>query len=430
VRRIMFAILAIIVVGGLAVLFGLFRSTAVAPEYEKPLSTAEMQALIPKGRELALAGDCFGCHSRPSGPMLAGGVPIATPFGVIHSSNITPDPTYGIGKYTRADFHRALRDGMAPGGRNLYPAMPYVYTHLTRPEDADAIYAYIMSLPPIAQPTPENTGVFRLPVRMFMNFWDLLNFPDHRAPQRADRSEGWNRGAYLVEGLGHCGSCHTPMNFMMGPDFSKQLQGAVIEGYEAPPLTSAALTSRGYDIDTLTTFLATGIAPQGTAFGGMYTVTHFSTSAMERKDVEAIATYLLTDATGRVPEPKQPPAPLPEAQHPAAGSPMDRGRLTYAAACAGCHGLQGEGIPNVAPAMKGNATLVEENPLNVLTVVVNGVPVRKFTGNQRLYAMPPFAHRLANDEIADLVTWLRAEWGGRDQPVTPEAVAAIPRSVE
>src|SRR5690606_10983899 len=163
-------------------------------------------------------------------------------------------------------------------------------------------------------------------VRPFMNFWTLLNFPRREAPSDPARSAAWARGGYLVEGLGHCGACHTPMNVMMGPDFAKSLQGAVIEGLEAPSLTAAALSGRGY-----------GIAPQGTSVAGMHTVTLFSTSAMELADVEAIATYLLTAPDGAMPPAKEPPAPLPEAVDPAPATPAP-GRIVYVEACAGCHG--------------------------------------------------------------------------------------------
>lgn len=425
-RRNLFALVVLAVVAGcLAVAFGAFRRSTVAPGLDVPLTPAQMADLAPRGRELALAGDCFGCHSRAEGPIGAGGLPIGTPFGTIYSANITPDAAHGVGGMTRLEFHRAMLDGIGQGGRNLYPAMPYVFTQITTPEDVDALYAYVMSLPPVAFEPPANTGVFRFPVRAGINFWALLNFPRREAPSDPARSEAWTRGAYLVEGLGHCGGCHTPMNLMMGYEFDRSLEGAVIEGVEAPPLTAASLSGRGFDLATLTNFLATGIAPQGTAFGGMHTVTHFSTSAMERPDVEAIATYLLTGPDGAIPAPAPPPAPLPQAS-----GALAPGRITYVEACAGCHGFDGEGVPSVAPAMRGNSTLALADPLNLLAAIVNGVPTQAFAGNQRMYAMPPFAHRLEDAQIAELAAWLRAEWGGQAGPVTAAQVAALPRAVD
>ena len=165
------ATVVIVVVAALVVLSGLFRTSSVAPQAQQTLSPERMQALIPRGHELALAGDCFGCHSMPQGPMGAGGLAIATPFGTLYSTNITPDKQYGIGNYTRADFHRVMRDGIAPGERNLYPAMPFVFSHITTPDDIDALYAYNMSIPAMPIANKSNTGVFVLPVRPFMDFW-------------------------------------------------------------------------------------------------------------------------------------------------------------------------------------------------------------------------------------------------------------------
>lgn len=423
-------IVALVLMFVVAVLLGLFRKDTVDPIAHQPLTDEEMLELAPKGRELVLAGDCLGCHSQPQGPQAAGGVAMSTPFGVIHSTNITPDKQYGIGNYTRADFHRVLRDGIAPGDRNLYPAMPFVFTHMTRPEDIDAIYAYIMSMPPLAVPNKENTGVFRLPVRPFMNFWTLLNFPDRPIPHDPNMSDQWLRGAYLVEGLAHCAACHTPRNFMMGVDFSRHFEGGEVDGLEIPPITPQALAKYGFDVATLSQYLHTGIAPQGTSFAGMNTVTHFSTSAMEIEDVQAMATYLLTDASGKLVTPQAAPEPSAAAQNPEPDSHLQIGQRTYMAACAGCHGMQGEGIPNVAPAMHGNAILSLDSPHDTISVILNGLPTQSFTGYQRMYAMPPFSHRLSDEDIADLTTWLRAEWGGQTEAVTVDQVRKVSRAIE
>lgn len=429
-RNTIIIVLLLGVLVALAILMGAFRSSSVDTSANKPLTDEQMLELIPRGRELTLAGDCLGCHSLPQGPQAAGGVGMRTPFGTIYSTNITPDKNHGIGNYTRADFHRVLRDGIAPNNRNLYPAMPFVFTHITKPEDIDAIYAYIMSLPPLDVPNKNNTGVFDLPVRPFMNFWTLLNFPDRSAPSLPDRSDQWIRGAYLVDGLAHCASCHTPRNFMMGVDFTRNLQGGSVDELDVPAITAQALAKHGFDVPTLSQYLQTGMAPQGTAFSGMHTVTHFSTSAMDPSDVEAMAVYLLTDKDGHIIKPATPPAPLAAAESPAAGSEMETGRRVYMAACASCHGDKGEGIPNVSPAMLGNGVLAMDDPHNTISVVLNGLPTQLFSGNQRMYAMPPFSHRLSDEEIADLVTWMRAEWGGQSQPVTTAQVETVERAVQ
>lgn len=429
-RNWILAVLAIGVVAALAVLLGLFRTSDVAPQARQPLSPEQMHALIPRGRELALAGDCFGCHSLPQGPMGAGGLAINTPFGTIYSTNITPDKQYGIGNYTRADFHRVMQDGIAPDNRNLYPAMPFVFSRITSSDDIDALYAYNMSIPAMPVANKDNTGVFVLPVRPFMNFWTLLNFPDRHAPHNSQRSAQWNRGAYLVEGLAHCGACHSPRNFMMGVEFSRSLQGGEVDGVAVPDITAATLAKRSFDVPTLSAYLATGIAPQGTAFDGMYTVTHFSTSAMKPEDITAIATYLLTDKDGNLVSPAAPPAPLPQAIAPEDGTPMAAGRLAYMASCAGCHGINGQGIPNVGPAMKDNATLAMDDPQTLIKVVLNGIPTQLFKNGERMYAMPPFAHRMDDAKVAELVSWIRAEWGGQAVPVTARQVSAQETAVK
>lgn len=421
-RNSLLGIVVLLVLFALAVLLGLFRSHSVVADAKQPLSAEEMKALIPAGRELALAGNCMGCHSQAQGPKGAGGVPIGTPFGTLYSTNITPDTTHGIGTYTREDFHRVLRDGIAPGNRNLYPGMPFVFTHITRPQDMDALYAYIMSVPPIAQANVANTGVFTLPVRPFMNFWALINFPDRQPPTREGASEQWLRGAYLAQGLGHCASCHTPRNVTMGVSFARSLEGGdVIDGLVVPNITAEMLSQRGFDVASLSQYLSTGMSAHGTSFGSMYTVTHFSTSALQAQDVEAIATYLMTDKNGQVLRAQPGPAALPIASDPS----LQSGRLSYASACAACHGMNGEGIPNVAPPMRGNIAVMMQDPTDLLTVALHGVQTQNFAGNARMYAMPGFADRMSVESMADLATWMRAEWGGQSVPVTTEQVKKL-----
>jgi len=328
------AVVLVVIAGGLSVLLGVFRTSSVSPDLKAALSAEQMQVLVPRGQELARAADCFGCHSLPEGPMAAGGVAIKTPFGTLHSTNITPDPTYGIGKYSRADFHRVMKYRIAPGHRNLYPAMPFLFTQVTTSDDIDALYAYLMTIPPIAVANKRNSAIFRLPVRPFVNFWALLNFPKRVAPHNDQRSADWNRGAYLVEGLAHCGGCHTPLNLMMAPDFARNLQRGILEGMVAPDVTQPVLTRQGFDIRALSQYLKTGIAAQGTSFADMNTVTHFSTNVMSDEDIRAIATYLLTDIDGNIPVVKPEPEALPQAVTLPLDSDMDKGRMAYISACA------------------------------------------------------------------------------------------------
>lgn len=413
------------IIGSLAILLGAFRASSVSIDVEEPLSEKAMMALIPKGRELALAGDCFGCHSRPNGEMGAGGVAIATPFGTVYSTNITPDKTYGIGNYTRADFHRALKDGIGKDKGNLYPAMPFVFTHITTPEDLDALYAYMRSIPAMAVPNAKNSGVFELPVRPFMNFWTLLNFPDRKEIADPERSVEWNRGAYLVEGLAHCGACHSPRNMMMGVEFSKALQGGFVDNMAIPDITAASLANHGYSLADLTQYLATGVSKEGTSFAGMNTVTHFSTSQMNEQDVKAIATYLLTDRKGKLLTENTISMPIKNISKLMDKGELVQGRDLYLSACAACHGEEGRGIPHVAPALKGNAIVEMSNPETLIAVVLNGLETTTYSHAERMYAMPGFKDRLNSKEIADLLTWLRASFGSEFTVVSPKSITAV-----
>lgn len=417
-----------ILIGGIAailILFGVFRKSSVSEITEQPLSVTEMQALIPKGKELALAGDCFGCHSRANGEMGAGGVPIATPFGTVYSTNITPDKTFGIGNYTRADFHRALKDGIGKEKGNLYPAMPFVFTHITTESDLDALYAYMMSIPAMEIPNAQNTGVFAWPVRPFMNFWTLLNFPNRDKPNDEARSGAWNRGAYLVEGLAHCGACHSPRNFMMGVKFKDALAGGFEDGMAIPDITAEALSKHGYNLDRLTEYLATGISPEGTSFAGMNTVTHFSTSQMDKADVKAMATYLLTDRAGKLLSQQTSPIASNQVIGAMKKGDAEAGYDLYMSACASCHGIEGQGIPNVVPALKGNAIVAMTDPQTLVAVVLNGLSTTTYTNGQRMYAMPAYEGELTSKELADLLTWVRAKWGGISTPVSQKSIAEL-----
>lgn len=404
------------------ILLGVFRQSSVDKEIEQPLTEAEMAALLPRGKELALAGDCFGCHSLPNGAMGAGGVAIEMPVGTIYSTNITPDKEYGIGNYTRADFHRALKDGIGKQG-NLYPAMPFVFTHITQSEDLDALYAYIMSIPPLAVPNQKNTGAFVLPVRPFLNFWTLFNFPDREAPNNPERTDAWNRGAYLVEGLAHCGACHSPRNFMMGVEFDHALSGGFVDGLAIPNITAESLSQHGFNAESLTEYLHTGISPQGASFAGMNTVTHFSTSQMAQSDVAAMANYLLTNSEGTLLGAQAEPKPIAAVVELPLEERLMNGRLSYIAACSGCHGGNGQGIPNVVPALAGDAIVAMDNPQTLISVVLNGLATTTYTNQQRYYAMPGFADRLDDQNIADLLMWVRAEWGDQSTAISAKMVA-------
>jgi mono/diheme cytochrome c family protein len=403
-------VVAVGAAGALAVMAGLFSTSVVERSAETPLSPQQMKDLVERGRYLARAADCAACHTAEGGAPLAGGRAFAMPFGTLYATNITPDRDTGIGRWTRADFQRALRDGVAPRG-HLYPAMPYVsYRQLTA-DDTDAIFAWLMSRPPIRQENRANSFPFDY-VRPTLAFWNLVNLPSQGFVPDASRSAAWNRGKYLVDAAGHCGECHTPRDITLGMIRQRYLQGTRIENVDAPDVTPAGLARMGFDATSLARYLPAGMGSQGVMNFSMYDVVHNSTRYLAAADVTAMADYLMSS---------RPAAPLlPQAAAPAVPA---AGRQTYLQLCSACHGVEGEGIAHVAPPMRTNASLRLASPRNLLVAVTGGLPDRPLPGGERFQAMPAFGHLLDDGQLAELATWLRGTWGNAPA-VTPEEVRA------
>ncbi|MFM9861911.1 cytochrome c [Pseudoxanthobacter sp. M-2] len=419
-HRVVLAAVVIVVLGGgfaLAVFVGAFEKSVVSAAVETPLTAEEIAELAPRGRYVATAADCVACHTAVGGAPWAGGRPFEMPMGTLYATNISPDPTYGIGSWTRADFHRAMRDGVAKGGRHLYPAMPYVSYRQMSEDDVDAVWAYMLTREPMAVPDREDSLPFPY-VRQFMTFWNFLNLPGDVPEPDAQKSAAWNRGRYLVDALGHCGECHTPRDITMGMVSSRYLQGAVIEGVDAPDITPAGLARLGFAPERLGDFMRTGMGPEGVMGFAMYDVVHHSTQYLTDQDAAAMAAYLAGE-----------PAPAAPAFAAAPVSPetAENGQRLYIAVCAGCHGIEGEGTPSMAPAMTTNAELRLPRPTNLLAVLADGIPWRDFP-HGRLQDMPGFTDLLTDQEIADLSNFLRATWGGRAPDVAAADVTALRRA--
>ena len=412
-------VIAIGAAGALAVMAGLFEPSVVEASARTPLKADEMKALVERGRYLARMADCAACHTAEGGASFAGGRPFPMPFGTLYATNITPDPETGIGRWSRADFQRAVRDGIAPRG-HLYPAMPYVsYRQLTA-ADTDAIYAYLMSRPPIRQENRVNTFPFDY-VRLTLAFWNLLNLPSRGFEPVPSRPAEWNRGKYLVDALGHCGECHTPRDITLGMIASRYLQGTRIEEVDAPDVTPAGLARMGFDAASLARYLPAGMGPQGVMNFSMYDVVHNSTRYLAADDAKAMADYLMSS---------RPATSTPAASTaPISAAPSGNGRQTYVQLCSACHGVEGEGIPRVAPPMRTNASLRLVSPRNLLVVVTAGLPDRPLPGGERLQAMPGFGPLLDDRQTADLVNYLRSAWGGTPATVTPDEVRAVRSSL-
>ncbi|MBL5861959.1 c-type cytochrome [Serratia fonticola] len=368
---------------------------------------------IARGRYLTQAADCAACHTAAGGAPLAGGYPLDTPFGTIYGSNLTPSADQGIGRWTKDDFFLALTQGVAPGGRHLYPAMPYTsYKGISR-EDADAIYAYLMSRPAVDVAIPANEMPFPFNQRMALIGWNLLFRNSDPLPASSQGSSAeWQRGRYLSDVLGHCGECHTPRGMLGQMEVNKPMQGGDLGRFIAPDITPQALAQRGWTPEDLSRFLSTGLAPQGSAFSEMHMVVDLSTRHLTPEDHRALVTYLMGD---------KPPQPVAAK----IGQGSDAGRITYLDQCSACHERDGAGIPHVAVAMRDNATLRQPDGKNLIVSVLDGLPAQQFPGNESMQSMPGFADRLDDAQIAELVNYLRVTWGGLPADITAEQVKAL-----
>lgn len=371
---------------------------------------------IAQGRYLAAAADCAACHTAADGAPFAGGVPLASPFGTIHGTNITPDPDTGIGRYTSDDFYHALTKGEARDGHQLYPAMPYVSYKTMKREDSDAIYAYLMNQPAVRQENKKNGVGFPFNIRTGIHAWNWLFAGANAVPASQGSSPVWRRGEYLVETMGHCGECHSPRGRLGQVDRKRQLAGNDKLGrFAAPDITPKGVALRGWDAASLERYLATGVSPQAVASDEMLPVITLSTSRLRPEDRKAIVAYLLGD---------RPPAASALPAAPAAAWPPE-GRSHYLQLCAGCHGRDAQGVPHVAPALRGNSSLRDANPHNLIVAILDGLPEHDLPGLERMQDMPGFADDLDDADVAALATWLRGRHGGQMQEVSAAAIAEL-----
>ncbi|NYT78108.1 cytochrome c [Alcaligenaceae bacterium] len=405
-------VILVLIVGG-AVLSGILD-----PDYDTSAIDTQGQApdqqLLVRGKYLAQAGDCAACHTTKDGAPFAGGVPVPTPFGTIYGTNITSDQEHGIGDWTSADFYKVLHDGISPE-HPLYPAMPYTSYRGVSRADSDAIFAYLQSVEPAPTPNRENTISFPFNIRALMRGWNLLFLKDTLPSVSKGDSDEWVRGRYLVNALGHCTECHTPRGELGQLKLGKSYEGGAAEAIHAPDITPEALAARGWTVEDLQRFLAKGIAPQGSAYGGMYDAFHHSTRFLSEGDNKATVKFLTGDT------PKQAAVFKPE---PAAETPenLRAGRSHYLALCAGCHAANGQGKPNVTVALAGNSTVRNPDPHNLIQVVLHGLDAKSFPDQQGRQAMPGFSDKLDDEEVAELANYLRGAFGGQSSDVTAKTV--------
>ena len=384
---------------------------------QRVAATAEQLA---KGRYLADAAACAACHTADGGAPFAGGVPLHSPFGTIHGTNITPDPDTGIGRYTADDFFQALTHGEARDGHQLYPAMPYVSYKTMRREDSDAIYAYLMNQPPVQQHNLGNGVRFPFNIRSGIHLWNLMFAGADARPASQGASPDWRRGHYLVETLGHCGECHSPRRSFGQVDRSRPLSGNNDLGrFAAPDITPTGLAARGWTGAALHEYLGRGLNAHAVASDEMLKVVGLSTSRLSEADLTAMSTYLMGDAPPAARRVSTLASNTPEQGRP------ELGRRHYLDLCSGCHGRDGEGVPNVAVALRGNSSLRDADPHNLIVAILDGLPEHDFPGLARMQDMPGFAQDLSDADVAALSTWLRARYGGQSTALTATAVGEL-----
>jgi mono/diheme cytochrome c family protein len=393
-----------------------------------PAATPE---IVARGAYLARLGDCAACHSIPGTPAYSGGLRMAIPIGALYTTNITPDPQNGIGRMSLADFDRALRFGVAEG-HSLYPAMPFTSYANTRPDDVAALYVYFkFGVAPAAVPNRPNDIVFPLSMRWPLTFWRWLFAPKAKPfTASAGMDSQLARGAYFVEGLGHCGECHTPravtmqMKATTPAGGAAYLSGAVIENYFAPSLRNGGPGTLGpWSEEELAQFLETGANAQGIAFGSMSDVITHSTQYMTSADALATAKYLksLKNPDGESVK----PFTYDATEHVAlkSGDASKPGAMIYLNNCAACHRPDGVGYNQVFPRLAGNPVVQTENPQSLVSIVLDGSRTPRTARAPAQFAMPRFSWRLSDKDVADVVNFIRTSWGNSAAPVSPADVA-------
>jgi mono/diheme cytochrome c family protein len=411
--RIVLAVAALVVVAALA---WWALQPAALPKTEAVHESNPTTQTISRGEYLARAGDCVACHTESNGKEFAGGRAMPTPFGALYSPNITPDDETGIGEWSAEDFYRMMHTGVSRNGALLYPAMPFAsYTKVTR-ADSDAIYAYLMSVPPVKRANTPHDLRFPFNKRELLIGWRTLYFKEGEFTPDPAQSAQWNRGAYLVQGLGHCAMCHTAINALGGSSESKAFEGGMIpnQNWYAPSLTSNREAGLGnWEIQHIADLLQVGISPRATVYGPMAEVVYNSLQYLNDEDVKAMAVYL------KALPPRDSEAPPTSQARLVDPGVMETGRKVYAAQCAVCHGEEGKGHAPSYPPLAGNQSITMSSPVNSIRMVLNGGYAPGTRKNLRPHGMPPFSHILNDDEVAAVVTYIRVAWENSGTPVMP-----------
>ncbi|HEY8230158.1 MAG TPA: c-type cytochrome [Rhodanobacteraceae bacterium] len=380
-----------------------------------PTHARQPWGTIQQGKYLTRAGDCKSCHTAEGGKPYAGGRPVPTPFGIVYSVNITPDPDTGIGAWSEDDFYRAMHDGIDQQGNRLYPAFPYPwYTHMTR-GDVDAIKAYLDTVKPVRQVDREPKLGWPFSMRSMLAVWDKMYLDARQFQPDPKRSAEWNRGKYLVDGAGHCGACHSSKNMLGHADTSHPMQGGMAEHVFAPNLGAGERDGlSGWTRQDIVEYLATGSNRLATAAGPMAEVVQASTQYLKQRDLEAMATYL---KSLEGPKPERPNVPDKDT--------MRTGEALYVDDCAGCHMHSGAGIANAFPPLRASSAVQASKPDLLIAVILQGARSPETSTKPSGLTMPAFDSKLDDAEVAALTTYIRNAWGNRAADVSRGDVARL-----
>lgn len=390
---------------------------------------------INSAKELVAAGDCVACHTTPGGKTFAGGLKMTTPIGAIYSTNITPDKETGIGNYSYEDFATALRDGVAKDGHHLYPAMPYTSFAKINDEDMHRLYDYFMTqVTPVKQANRDSDIPWPLSIRWPLAIWNMMFQDSDRYQPDMARSKEWNRGAYLVQGLGHCGTCHTPRGIAFQEKASDQrddkfLTGGTLEGWHAPDLTSNMKSGIGrWSVEEIQQFLKTGQTEHSAAFGSMTDVIENSTQHLNDDDLKAIAVYLhslkSSDSDDKAPQGNEATtAALIK------GDLSQPGAREYMDNCSACHTLNGQGYANTYPALALNPVVLSDDPASLISITLRGGKMAVTKDRVTGLTMPGFAWRLDDEQVARLLTFIRNSWGNEAPKVSASDVRSIRKDI-
>lgn len=408
--RLLAALALFVVLGGAAVAWLGMRDEAPAEADSAMAPTSP--ARVAHGAYLARAGNCIGCHTTIGGAAFAGGRGVATPFGVVFAPNITPDTQTGIGNWTAGDFWRAMHHGRSKDGRLLYPAFPYPsFTRVTR-DDADALYAFLRSVPAVARANQPHALRFPYSTQAALAAWRALYFRPGGLTADPTRSAAWNRGRYLVQGLGHCAACHSARNFLGGTSLNAEYAGGLMPdaGWYAPSLSTPTQAGvQHWAREQTIALLRDGVSQHAGVSGPMAEVVFSSTQFLTEQDLDAMAQFLASIPIA---------APQPVSVERADGAILARGADLYKAHCASCHGENGQGVPDIYPALAGNRQVTLPSHNNVVHVIRQGGFLPATAGNPRPFGMPPYGQLLSDSDIAAVASFIRQSWGNAASAVS------------